>query len=46
MQVVFELLNSLVRMDYLPDEIVYRSISEACADLKESDRYAYQTNIF
>jgi hypothetical protein len=25
-------------MDYLPDEIVYRCISEACADLKESDR--------
>lgn len=25
-------------MDYLPDEIVYRCISEACADLKEPDR--------
>lgn len=38
LQVCFEVLNSLIKLDYGPDEIVYRYLAEACADLGDADR--------
>ena len=44
LKVCFEVLNCLTKMDYTPDELVYRCLAEACADCGESDRLV--TNIF
>lgn len=38
LQVCFEVLNSLIKLDYAPDEIVFRYLAEACADLGDADR--------
>lgn len=38
LQVCFEVLNSLIKLDQAPDEIVYRCLAEACADVGDADK--------
>lgn len=38
LRVALEILNCLLRCDYTPDEVVYRCLAEACADLKAAGR--------